>query len=139
MSSTMTLLFLWFLAQFPEPVDVGSFCQHRRYDSSKKSSKDVNWSTRRFKMLWRRLQLCETRNDDSNKAIVRETRNDDSNVAMREATHPTFGHNQPPRKKIDHVHTRGGSPKSRSFLAFRGNLWLLFWMMIALIAIFRPF
>ncbi|KAH3954213.1 hypothetical protein HBI25_015810 [Parastagonospora nodorum] len=86
-----------------------------------------------------KLIVYETRNDDSNKAIVRETRNDDSNVAMREATHPTFGHSQPPRKEIDHVHTRGGSPKSRSFLAFRGNLWLLFWMMIALIVIFRPF
>ncbi|KAH5426708.1 hypothetical protein HBI47_117680 [Parastagonospora nodorum] len=71
-----------------------------------------------------KLIVYETRNDDSNKAIVRETRNDDSNVAMREATHPTFGHR---------------SPKSRSFLAFRGNLWLLFWMMIALIVIFRPF
>lgn len=81
--------------------------------------------------------VSETRNVGSNKAIVRETRNDNSNDAMREATLLSFGNHQPRRIDIDHVHTRGGSPKSYIFVALRGIVWLSLRIIIALIAIFQ--
>jgi hypothetical protein len=79
----------------------------------------------------------ETRNAGSNKATVCETRNDDSKDAMREATLPSFGNHQPRRMDIDHVHTRGGLPKSYIFMALRGIMWLSLGTVIALIAIFQ--